>query len=503
MAARAGAPSVPALAPGFSGLLLIQFVSGLSATVVATALPVIMVDLPTSGAASTWLVASTILANTATTPLWGKLGDLCNRRSVLLGAMLAFTAGCTLAAAAPNFQMLLVARAMMGVGLGGISALCVVVVASLVAERQRGRVIGLIMSVQTMGTMAGPVAGGFIAEAEPLGWRGCFLLALPLALAALALVRFLLPAGRLQPPPRLSSAHRPDLAGGLLLMSGVVLILLCVTAAVESDGGWSPGVVASGCGGLSLLGLAIALEWRAKDPMVPVRLLGQRTLGLTSTAAFSAGCTLFGGSVFIGQYLQLGLLLPASTAGLLLMPMAVGTVASAWAAGRWVASGRSVKAVLVAATASVAAGFLMLSAVNAAPLQVTVTGTVLLGLGTGCALQNLLLTAQATAAPGMLSTISATVLFFFTLGGSVGLILLGALLATGLSAAGPDPAQAYLDSVPEVFRVSAIIACAAFAAVSMLPRTRRISPLHPASGQSHDRQEHQPRCAAVEHQGES
>lgn len=476
-----GGYSLRALLPTLSGLLLLQFVSGLSATVVATSLPSIMVDLRTSSAASTWLVAATILANTATTPLWGKLGDRINRRSVLLGAAGVFGAGCALAAAAGSFSLLLCARALMGAGLGGIGALCLVVIAALVPERERGRANGLAMSVQTVGTMAGPVVGGFITESEPLGWRGSFLLALPFALAAAFLIRGLLPGERLRPPVRAAGGPRPDVVGGILMMSGVVLALLCVTAVAESRGDFSPAAVLSGVGGLALLALAVTLEWRAEDPVVPVRLLRQRTPALVCGAAFAVGCTLFGGSVFISQYLQLGLRLPASAAGLALMPMAAGTVASAWAAGRWIAAGRSLKTVLVCATASVVAGFGVLSAINAAPLPLTVAGTVLLALGTGCALQNLVLMAQTVTAPGMLSTVSATVLFFFSLGGSVGLIMLGALLSGRLGAAGLlDEAAAHRAALPAVFLASAVIASAALAAVCLLPR-RRIPAAEPAA----------------------
>ena len=477
--------------PQLSGLFLIQFVSGLSATVVATALPVIMGVLHTGSAASTWLVAATILANTTTTPLWGKLGDLFNRRTVLLCSITVFCAACVMAAAAADFTGLLVARVLMGVGLGGIGALCMVVVASLVEPRQRGRYSGYVLSAQTLGTMAGPAAGGFIAGLHPQGWRGCFLLVLPFGLLAWIIIRFMLPSKDLQPPARAASAEKPDVAGGLLLMTGVALTLLCVTHAAQSGGAWSVPVVAAGLAGLTLLGVASVFEWRAPDPVVPLRLLRGRPLGLSCLAAFAIGCTLFGGSVFISQYLQLGLLMPSSAAGLLLMPMAAGTLAAAAASGRWIAAGLSIRTLLIASTGSVVAGFGVLTAVNSSPVPLAVAGTILLGLGTGSTLQNLVIAAQHSAPAGMLSSVSATVMFFFSLGGSVGLIVLGALLSRWLNDAGQDSSSAYLAAIPQVFLISAGIAALGCAAVFVLPRRNRapqpaqLNPVSPTYPQEH------------------
>ena len=166
-----------------SGLLLAMFVAMLSSTVVTNALPRIVTDLHGSQTGYTWVVVATLLAMTASTPIWGKLADLFSKKLLVQSALVIYTVGSLIAALAPNMQVLIGARVVQGLGVGGLTALVQVVIASMVSPRERGRYAGYIGATFALATVSGPLIGGLIVD-SPLGWRGTFFVGLPIAVAA-------------------------------------------------------------------------------------------------------------------------------------------------------------------------------------------------------------------------------------------------------------------------------------------------------------------------------
>jgi MFS family permease len=162
-----------AVLEALSGLLLAMFVAMLSSTVVANALPRIVTDLGGSQTGYTWVVVATLLTMTATTPIWGKLADLFSKKTLVQSALVIFSAGSLVAATAPSMEVLIGARAVQGLGVGGLTALVQVVIASMVSPRERGRHSGYIGAVFALATVSGPLIGGVIVD-SPLGWRGTF-----------------------------------------------------------------------------------------------------------------------------------------------------------------------------------------------------------------------------------------------------------------------------------------------------------------------------------------
>ena len=166
-----------------SGLLLAMFVAMLSSTVVTNALTRIVTDLNGSQTGYTWVVVATLLAMTASTPIWGKLADQFSKKLLVQSALVIYTVGSLIAALAPNMQVLIGARVVQGLGVGGLTALVQVVIASMVSPRERGRYAGYIGATFALATVSGPLIGGLIVD-SPLGWRGTFFVGLPIALAA-------------------------------------------------------------------------------------------------------------------------------------------------------------------------------------------------------------------------------------------------------------------------------------------------------------------------------
>src|SRR6188472_1471891 len=210
-----------------SGLLLGLFVAMLSSTVVSNALPRIVADLQGTESGYTWVVVATLLTMTASTPVWGKLADLFNKKMLVQSALVIYSVGSLAAGFAPNMGSLIAARAVQGLGVGGLTALVQVVIASIVAPRERGRYSGYIGAVFALATVSGPLIGGVIVD-SPLGWRGCFFVGLPIA--ALAFVV-------LQKTLRLKTVKREvniDYLGAGLITGGVSTLLIWVSLAGNS-----------------------------------------------------------------------------------------------------------------------------------------------------------------------------------------------------------------------------------------------------------------------------
>lgn len=469
-------PHRPSLRPvmvPLSGLLIAQFVAGLSATIVATSIPSILQNLDGPPSHSTWIVAATILGNTATVPIWGKLGDRFNPKGILQAALVFFSAGSLVAGLAPNTTQLIVGRALQGIGLGGIIALIVIVTAALVEPRQRGRVNAWLTSMQTTATLSGPIIGGLIVQTPGLGWQWCFLLSAPAATVSIIVIASTLHIVR-QPTKRM----RADFAGAALIAVGVTALLICISVLPTVADALVLAIV-TGVVGLVTLVAAWFVELRAEDPILPLRLLAARTPLLCITAAFFAGTTLFGGSVFITQYLQLGVGLMPATAGLLLTPMALGTVGSAFVAGRFISRTGRVRPVMVVGAIALFAGNVVLFLMDFSPIVMAVTGTVLLACGLGAVLQNLTITAQTTVPFHTVGSMSASVGFFLALGGTIGFVALGSVLTyrvQTLQATGSSLSAAYFEGMPLLFGLSALLVLPAIAAIIALP------PIHLRAG---------------------
>lgn len=282
----------------FTGLLLALLVALLSSTIVSNALPTILADLHGSQSEYTWVVTATLLTSTATTPIWGKLSDLFSKKLLYQIAIVVFTVGSALGGIAQSMPELIAYRALQGIGLGGLQALIQVVIAAMIAPRDRGRYTGYTGAVFAVATVSGPLIGGLIVD-SPLGWRWCFWVCVPLAVVAFIVL------GRTLKLPVLKRKVRIDWLGATLLVGGVALLLIWVSLAGGSFGwvSWSSAAYVGGA--IVALALAVLVESRVAEPVVPLRLFRNRTFTLSVLASLAVGTAMFGGSVFLGQYYQI------------------------------------------------------------------------------------------------------------------------------------------------------------------------------------------------------
>ncbi|MBW9111231.1 MDR family MFS transporter [Microbacterium ureisolvens] len=407
-----------------TGLLLGMFVSMLASTVVSTSLPVIVHDLGGDQAAFTWVVTATLLTTAISTPIWGKLADLFNRKLLIQIAIVIFV----LATAAAGFSQepgtLIAFRAVQGIGAGGLAALSQVIMADIISPRERGRYMGLFGAVMAVATVGGPLLGGFITDT--IDWRWNFFIALPFAVAALIMMQ-----RTLHLPPRPKTKARIDYFGIVLLSTSVSLLLIWVTNAGKDYDWWSTETILMVGGALLAAVLFIIVELRSAEPLVPLTMFRNRTFTLAVIASISIGIAMFGTSVFLSQYMQLARGATPTEAGLMTIPMIGGLLLASIVIGGLVTRTGHWKPYLIVGGVLLIAGSYLLSTIHYDTNFVLVSLYMfLLGAGVGMTMQNLVLIVQNTANPSEIGVASSGVTFFRSLGGTIGVSVMGAALAT-------------------------------------------------------------------------
>jgi EmrB/QacA subfamily drug resistance transporter len=442
-----------------SGLLLGMFVAILSSTVVSTSLPRIVTDLGGTQAGYTWVVTSTLLALTVSTPIWGKLADLFDRKLLVQSGLVIFIVGSMLAGLANSMTWLIACRVIQGIGAGGLTALVQVILSDLVSPRERGRYSGYLGAVFGLGTVAGPLIGGVVTDS--FGWRWCFYIGVPFALAALVVLQ------RTLHLPRRRREITLDYLGALLIAGGVSSLLIWVSLAGQQYDWSSWQTAALVAAGIALLIAAVAVERRAREPLVPLKLFSQRTVVLAVIAGVAVGIAMFGTTVFLSQYMQVARGKSPTESGLLTIPMVVGLFTASALIGRLVSRTGRYKRFMLTGTGLLTVGLVLMSTLDeTTSLFELAAFMVLVGAGVGMLLQNLVLVVQNSVAQREIGAGSSLIAFFRSLGGAVGVSVLGALLASkassgiadGLAAAGLDAPAGGGHRVPAVAELPAPVA---------------------------------------------
>ncbi|WP_322986869.1 MDR family MFS transporter [Streptomyces sp. S584] len=482
-----------------SGLLIVLFVAMISSTVVSVALPQIIGSLNGTQSQYTWVVTATLLASTASTPVWGKLADLFSKKLLLQIAIGLFVVSSIACGFAQSTGQLIGFRVIQGLGMGALQVLVQVIIAAMISPKERGRYNGYLGGVMAVATVGGPLLGGFITDTSWLGWRWCFFIAVPFTLVAFVLLTRTL---------HLTEIRRPDVKvdylGATLIAAGVSLLLLWVTF-VDSDFAWiswQTGVMVGAS--VVILAVAVLVEARVKEPVVPLHVVRRRDPGLAIVASLAVGMAMFGGAVFLGQYFQIGRGNSPTEAGLLTIPLMFGVLVSSTVAGRLVSRTGKVKPYIITGVVVLALGFLGLSTIDHETSLVIVSlGMLAVGIGVGMSMQNLVLVVQNTVPFSELGAASGAITFFRSLGGTIGVSVLGAVLANqvatkiadGLTKLGIDPAAsssggstlniaamppeiqevvraAYGDATGHIFLISAGIAAVGVVATLFLTPTK-------------------------------
>ena len=452
-----------------TGLLAALFTALLSTTIVATALPTIIGDLKGSQTAYAWVITTALLANAATTPIWGKLADLFNKKLLVQSAIVIFVIGSVIAGFAHTVPLLLVARVIQGVGMGGLTALVVAIIGSIVSPRERGRYSGYMGAVMAVSMSGGPILGGVIVD-SPLGWRWCFFVGVPLAVIA------------------------------LFLLQRTLRLLWVSFAGKAGYYDWFSRESALYVGaGVLLLAATVWVERRAKSPIIPLPIVLEKTTGLAIIASIAVGVGMFGATTFLGQYFQTARGYSPTAAGVLTIPLVAGMLIASVTSGQLITRFGKWKRFVVFGGVLLVIGFGLLATIDHATNLWLVGGYItVVGLGVGMMMQNLVLAVQNTVSVQNIGAASSSVAFFRTFGGAIGVSVLGSILASRvgeLSAAGfaelgipagssgggtldlkslPAPVLeivrgAYGDATGRIFLVAAAACVIALIAAALLP----------------------------------
>jgi EmrB/QacA subfamily drug resistance transporter len=438
----------------FAALILAMLPAVLDQTILATALPTIASDLGSLTDVS-WLVTAYVVSATASTPLWGKLGDRHGRRRLLLGALSLFLIASAACGLAQTLTELIVTRGIQGIGAGGLMTLAMACVGDLVSPRERGRYQGYIMAAFAGATVLGPLLGGVLVDHA--SWRWVFYVNLPVGIAALFALSATLPAGTDdRPQPKL------DVTGAALLAGATIaLMLTCLWGGARFAWDSAP-IVGLGAGTLLLAALLVVRERRAEDPIVPLSMLKAPAVAVSSAALFLATASLFSITVFVPLFLQKVTGASPTEAGLLLVPMMAGTTLSTILSGRYIARTGRYKRFPIAGLALMTIGLALLAGlVPQESAALTLLALTVFGLGFGMVGQVLIVAVQNSVERAQLGTATAATAFFRALGGAVG----AAVLGTIFQAHGAN----LTDAVQIVFICAAPLAAIALIVVTRLP----------------------------------
>ncbi|MEU4193198.1 MFS transporter [Kribbella sp. NPDC026611] len=407
-----------------AGLLAALFTAVLSSTIVSNALPTIIADLEGTQTQYTWVITASLLAMTVSTPVWGKLSDLMSKKLLVQLAIILFVIGSMLAGLSHNVPFLIGARVLQGLAMGGLMALAQAIIGAAIPPRNRGRYSGYMGAVMALATVSGPLVGGVIVDTSWLGWRWCFYVCVPLAVLSLIVLQKYL---RL---PLVKRKVKLDYLGAVLIAGAASLPLIWVSFAGTRFAWWSwqTGAYLGGTAVLALL--AVIVEVHAREPLVPVKVVRERTTALAIVASLAVGIAMFGSAVFLGQYFQVARGYSATEAGLLTIPMMFGSFLGSVGSGQLITRYGKWKRYLVIGGLFLTAGLGVLGTIDhTSPYWYIGLGMLGMGIGMGMTMQNLVLAVQNTVDVSQVGAASATVTFFRSLGGAVGVSVLGAVLA--------------------------------------------------------------------------
>ncbi|MBO1333889.1 MDR family MFS transporter [Streptomyces sp. VRA16 Mangrove soil] len=400
-------------------LMIAMLLAMLDNMIVGTAMPTIVGEL--GGLAHlSWVVTAYTLATAASTPIWGKVGDMYGRKGAFLTSIVIFLIGSALSGMAQDMNQLIGFRAVQGLGAGGLMVGVMAIIGDLIPPRERGKYQGMMAGVMALAMIGGPLVGGTITD--HLGWRWAFYINLPIGAVALIMITIVLHL------PKKRSSGSIDYLGAALLTVGITSIVL-VTTWGGSQYAWGSAVIMEliALGVAALVGFVFS-QTRAREPIVPLHIFRSRNFTLMSIIGFLTGFVMFGAVLFLPLYQQSVQGASATNSGLLLLPMLLSMMVVSLIAGRVTTNTGKYKVFPLVGSVLVIAGLYLLSTMDVDTTRFT-SGVYMavLGAGMGCLMQITMLVAQNSVEMKDMGVASSSTTLFRTLGSSFGVAIMGAL----------------------------------------------------------------------------
>lgn len=407
-------------------VMLSILLAALDQTIVSTALPTIVGELNGLEHLS-WVVTAYMLAATIGMPIYGKAGDLFGRKGVFQFAIVVFLLGSVLCGIAQDMTQLILFRALQGIGGGGLMIGAQAIVADVVSPRDRGRYMGLIGGVFGLASVAGPILGGFFTD--QLDWRWIFYINLPLGAVALVAV-----AMALTLPKPTGAKPKLDYAGTVLLATAsTCLVLLTSWGGSEYD--WSsPVIIGLGVGAVAAAALFVVAERRASEPIIPLSLFRDRNFVLASAIGITVGIAMFAAVAYLPTFMQMVSGATATESGLLMLPIIAGMLTTSITTGRLISATGRYKIWPIIGTLTITVGIVLLSQMDAdTPYAYNAAAMLVLGLGVGMVMQNLVLIVQNSAPHEHLGAATSGANYFRQIGASFGIAVFGSIFVSRLN----------------------------------------------------------------------
>jgi EmrB/QacA subfamily drug resistance transporter len=406
------------------GVMLGSFLAALEATVVGTAMPTVIASLGGLELYS-WVFSAYLLTSTVTVPVWGRLSDLYGRRPLYFASVIFFLAGSALSGLSGSITQLIIFRAVQGLGAGGLVPLGMTIIGDIFTLRERARIQGLFSGIWGLASILGPLAGGFITD--HFSWRWVFYINVPFGLAAAAVVGIAL----VEP----KKAERPsiDYTGATWLALAITLLLLVLVESSRISLRSNPLVLVAIVCIILISLLFVRAERRAADPIVPLSLFRNRVVSVGSITAFLVGTAMFGAISFIPLFVQGTLEGTATEAGSVLTPLLLGWVALAIIGGRLMLKIGYRSTVLAGLVLLLVSFLVLLKISRGTPRWWLLADMGLMGAGMGLVMLALLIATQSSVDRSQLGIATSLNQFARSIGGAVGVAVMGAVMTIGLS----------------------------------------------------------------------